>query len=273
LIDRFGRDITTLRVSVTDRCNLNCVYCAPAGDDPARGTAHRYLPRRDVLSYEEIADIVRAAAAVGVRKVRLTGGEPLVRRDIHKLVGVIAQIDGIDDLAMSTNGILLSRHAQALADAGLHRVNVSLDSLDPIRYRAITGGGDLSRVLAGIEAARRAGLEPVKLNCVVENSSREPDAVGVARFAEENGLEVRFIRRMDFRKGKFGIVEGGTGGDCRRCTRLRLTCDGQVRPCLFSDLSYSVRDLGALEALTRAIRSKPETGGPCSQSWIRITGG
>ena len=266
MIDRFGREITRLRVSVTDRCNLSCAYCKPPEQDSFR-------PRRDVLSYEEIADVVRAAVPIGIRKVRLTGGEPLVRRDVDALVRMIAGIDGIEDLAMSTNGILLAEYAQALAEAGLHRVNVSLDSVDPDHYRAITCGGDLSRVLAGIEAARRAGLEPIKLNCVVERSSDEPDARGVARFAEENSLEARFIPRMDFRTGTFGVVEGGTGGDCSQCNKLRLSCDGQVRPCLFSDLSFGVRELGVIGALEQAIRSKPEMGAACSQSWIRVTGG
>ena len=266
MIDRFGREITRLRVSVTDRCNLSCVYCKPPEQDSFR-------PRRDVLSYEEIADVVREAVPIGIRKVRLTGGEPLVRRDVDALVRMIAGIDGIEDLAMSTNGILLAEYAQALAEAGLHRVNVSLDSVDPDHYRAITRGGDLSRVLAGIEAARRAGIEPIKLNCVVERSSDEPDARGVARFAEENSLEARFIPRMDFRTGTFGVVEGGTGGDCSQCNKLRLSCDGQVRPCLFSDLSFGVRELGVIGALEQAIRSKPEMGAACSQSWIRVTGG
>ena len=266
MIDRFGREITYLRVSVTDRCNLNCSYCKP----PAQTS---FAPRREVISFEETAEVVRVAVDLGIRKVRLTGGEPLVRRGVHTLVRMIASIDGIKDLAMSTNGILLAEHARALADAGLHRVNVSLDSINPERYRGITGGGDLSRVLAGIEAAGDAGLKPVKLNCVFRQSSDEPDARGVARFAGENGLDVRFVRQMDFQAGTFSVVEGGAGGDCSQCNRLRLSCDGQVRPCLFSDLSFSVRELGVIGALEQAILSKPETGAPCSRSWIRITGG
>jgi cyclic pyranopterin phosphate synthase len=174
---------------------------------------------------------------------------------------------------MSTNGVLLEKHAETLADAGLHRVNVSLDSIDPDRFRSITGGGDLNRVLAGIAAARTAGLEPIKLNCVYTDSSDEPDALGVARFAEENGLEARFIQQMDFPSGKFAVVEGGSGGDCRRCDRLRLSCDGQIRPCLFSDMSFRVSELGVMRALEEAIRAKPEMGASCSQSWIRVTGG
>jgi cyclic pyranopterin phosphate synthase len=186
---------------------------------------------------------------------------------------MIARIDGVDDLAMSTNGVLLDEHAQALADAGLNRVNISLDAVDPERYRIITGGGKLSRVLAGIEAARRVGLEPVKLNCVVCNSSHEPDAMQVARFARNNGLEVRFIRQMDFIAGMFSVVDGGSGGDCARCNRLRLSSDGQIRPCLFSDIKLSTQELGAAQALERAIRCKPEMGAPCSHNWIGAIGG
>ena len=262
--DRFGREMTSLRVSITDKCNLHCQYCSPPswiGSGP------------DLLSFEQIADVVNAAVGMGVRKVRITGGEPLLRRGVEVLISMLARISGIKDLAMSTNGILLAENAGALADAGLHRVNVSLDSIDAGRYRIITGGGDLRRVLAGIEAARNAGLEPIKLNCVFVNSSDEPDALGVARFARENGLEARFIQQMDFSSGKFAVVEGGSGGDCRRCDRLRLSCDGQVRPCLFSDMSFSVRELGVTKALEEAIRGKPETGASCSQSWIRVTGG
>ncbi|MGB9620346.1 MAG: GTP 3',8-cyclase MoaA [Armatimonadota bacterium] len=275
MVDRFGREITQLRVSVTERCNLDCVYCTPPERNRARRdtASRRDDTRPDPLSFEEIADVVRAAVRIGMKRVRLTGGEPLMRPDVDALVSMLAAIDGIEDLAMSTNGTLLAGRAQALARAGLRRVNISLDSIDPVRYRAITRGGELSRVLAGIEAARNAGLEPIKLNCVVESSSDEPDAIGVARFARENSLEVRFIRRMDFRAGKFGVVQGAAGGDCARCSRLRLTSDGYVRPCLFSDLSFSVRELGGVEALVRAVQSKPQTGGPCSQSWIRVTGG
>ena len=266
MIDRFEREITSLRISVTGSCNLRCRYCVP----PATAMEDN---GRKVLSYEEIVEVVRAAVGVGVRKVRLTGGEPLMRPDVDALVRMLAEIDGIDDLAISTNGIMLAESATELARAGLHRVNISLDTVDAARYRKIAGGGDLSRVLAGIKAAVEAGLEPIKLNCVVKRSSDEPDARGVARFGSENGLEVRFIREMDFRTGKFSVVEGGTGGDCSQCDRLRLSCDGQVRPCLFSDLSFSVRELGPSRALEEAIRAKPQKGAACSQSWIRVTGG
>jgi cyclic pyranopterin phosphate synthase len=251
--DRFGRRITYLRVSVTDRCNLRCRYCMPHDGVPL-------LPHDQVLSFEEIADVVRAAAELGIEKVRLTGGEPLVRRGILELVSMIAKVDGIVDLAMTTNGVLLKPFAAALKQAGLHRINVSLDTLDERRFAQITRGGELRRVLMGLEAASAVGLSPIKLNCVVEQSSEEPDACAVARFAGDHGYEVRFIREMDLNDGRFWVVQGGKGGDCSRCDRLRLTSHGYVRPCLFSDLAFSVRDLGAREALLKALEAKPESG-------------
>jgi len=220
----------------------------------------RLIPHRDVLSYEEIAAFVRQAVAMGIRKVRLTGGEPLVRRDVTTLVEMLARIDGVEDLAMTTNGLLLERFAPELAAAGLGRINVSLDATDPARYAEITRGGDVRGVLAGIEAARRAGLEPVKINCVVEQSSDEPDARDVAEWARARGLGVRFIRRMDMAAGTFEPVEGGSGGRCESCSRLRLSSDGWLRPCLFSDRKFSIRQLGAVEALCRAVSAKPQSG-------------
>jgi len=261
LIDRFGRAITYLRISLTDRCNLRCWYCAPAeGLKP--------LARGALLSFEEIAEVTKTAAALGVRKIRLTGGEPLLRRGIETLTRMLASIPGIAELAMTTNGVLLADHAQSLADAGLQRVNISLDTTDPEHYRELTGGGDIRRVLAGIKAAQAARLSPIKINCVVSESSCESDARDVASFARRNGLEVRFIRRMNLAAGAFSVVEGGSGGDCKRCNRLRLSSDGIVRPCLFSDLGFSVRELGAARALEQAAREKPEAGKPCARDGL-----
>lgn len=264
--DPFGREIAYLRVSVTDRCNLRCRYCMPP-------EGVEWVPHREILSFEEIAEVVRAAVGLGVEKVRLTGGEPLVRRGVVDLVAMLAPIPGLRDLSMTTNGILLADHARALARAGLRRVNVSLDSADPARFREITRGGDLARVLEGIEAARAAGLSPVKLNCVVESSPEEPDAAGVARFALERGFEVRFIPRMDLRAGRFYRVIGGHGGNCARCNRLRLTSRGRVKPCLFSDVEFGVRELGARGALLRAVGAKPEAGTVARKDGIHVIGG
>lgn len=266
MVDRFGRHIDYLRVSVTDRCNLRCRYCMAAG-------GAGFIRDEDLLTFDEIAGVVRLAVASGVTKVRITGGEPLLRPNITALVKMLSGISGIRDLAMSTNGTLLAGHARALAGAGLGRVNVSLDAVRPERYAEITGGGDVSRVLAGIESARAAGLTPVKLNCVIRESSSEPDARDVREFARSSGLEVRFIREMNLAEGAFSVVEGGAGGDCKHCGRLRLLGDGVVKPCLFSDVGFSVRRLGPARALEEAVRQKPETGTRCTRNRMHTIGG
>jgi cyclic pyranopterin phosphate synthase len=262
--DTFGRTINYLRISVTDRCNLRCRYCMPA-------SGVKLLRHEDILSFEEIAEVARAAAGMGVTKVRITGGEPLVRHGIIQLVEALAQIEGILDLAMTTNATLLPKYAQALADAGLHRVNISLDTIDPAGYKHLTRGGDLQAALAGIEAAQRAGLTPIKLNCVTDEDGGPGEAL--IEFGRARGIEVRAIRRMDFGIGSFSVVDGGSGGDCPRCNRLRLSSDGHVRPCLFSDISFSVRELGPAEALERAVLNKPQAGGPCEHNWMHGIGG
>ncbi|MBW1873269.1 MAG: radical SAM protein [Deltaproteobacteria bacterium] len=264
--DRFGREINYLRISVTDRCDLRCRYCMPA-------EGIELIPMKDVLTFEEITQLAAVAVEKGVDKIRLTGGEPLVRRGIAKLVDMLSKIPGVKDLAMSTNAILLSRHAQDLAAAGLDRVNISLDTMRPEVFTHVTRGGDIRKVFEGIAAARRAGLTPIKLNCVVSKSSSEPNAREVYSYGQENGLEVRFIKQMNFAEGSFDIVEGGQGGDCPRCNRLRLSSDGLIRPCLFSDLGFSIRELGPAEAIERALAEKPKSGGKCSHNWIRAIGG
>ena len=187
--DDFGRAINYLRVSVTDRCNLRCVYCMPAEgiDKQAHG---------EILRYEEIALVVRAAAELGVRKVRLTGGEPLARLGLPDLVRMLAAIPGIDDLSMTTNGTLLARHAQAMARAGLRRVNISLDTLRPERFEQITRFGRLDDVWAGIAAAQAAGLTPIKLNMVVVRGLNDDEVVDFARHTISDGWHVRFIELM-----------------------------------------------------------------------------
>jgi cyclic pyranopterin phosphate synthase len=187
--DDFGRAINYLRVSVTDRCNLRCVYCMPAEgiDKQAHG---------EILHYEEIALVVRAAAELGVHKVRLTGGEPLARLGLPDLVRMLATIPGIDDLAMTTNGTLLARHAQALAAAGLRRVNISLDTLRSDRFQQITRYGRLDDVWAGMAAAQAAGLAPIKLNMVVVRGLNDDEVVDFARQTISDGWHVRFIELM-----------------------------------------------------------------------------
>ncbi len=253
MLDPFKRDINYLRISVTDRCNLRCTYCMPE-------TGISLLKHEDILSFEEIIEVVNVAVQSGIRKVRVTGGEPLVRKGVTSLIESIAHIEGINDLSLTTNAVLLEEFAKPLADAGLHRLNISLDTCDPDRYAAITRGGDIRKVVRGIVAAQKAGLHPIKINCVINQTSDEPDALGVKEFCKNAGLEVRFIHRMRLDKGEFSVVEGGSGGDCPQCNRLRLTADGKIKPCLFSDLEFDVRRLGPFHAITQAIQSKPECG-------------
>jgi cyclic pyranopterin phosphate synthase len=308
-LDAYNRPISYLRISVTDRCNLRCIYCMPQEGIPWR--------RHDeVLRYEEIETIVRAAAELGITKVRLTGGEPLVRRGIVDLVRKIAAIPGIDDLAMTTNGILLARYADDLAEAGLHRVNISLDTLDPERFRHITRCGDLSDVLAGIEAARQAGLRPIKINTVVIRGMNEDEVVELAaKTLEADWWNIRFIElmpvgsgglvtdaweekvvtareirrriestlgtlkpakirtgngparyyRLPGASGTVGFITPVSDHFCYRCNRLRLTADGQLRPCLLSDQEIDLRtplrdgaDADQIQALiVKGINCKP----------------
>jgi cyclic pyranopterin phosphate synthase len=307
-LDACNRPISYLRVSVTDRCNLRCVYCMPP-----EGVSWR--SHEEILRYEEIETVVRAAAELGISKVRLTGGEPLVRPGVADLVQMLADIPGVDDLAMTTNGTFLSRYAADLAEAGLRRVNVSLDTLRPERFRRITRLGRLEDVLAGMEAAREAGLEPIKINTVVIRGMNDDEAVDFAQKTVSEAWNVRFIEFMPVGNGEFadgrwqekvvtaaeirqqieaalGVLEpakvsagsgparyyrlpgaSGTLGFitpisehfCYRCNRLRLTADGQLRPCLLSDYEIDLRtplrqgaDVAQIEALLlKGIESKP----------------
>ena len=189
LIDGLGRVHSNLRISVTDRCNIRCFYCMPAENV-------RFMPRAEILTFEEIERFVRALATVGVTKLRLTGGEPLVRHGLHKLVAKLVAIPGISDIALTTNGILLAEQAADLRRAGLKRLNVSLDSLSPQTFREISRRDGLDRVLAGIFAAQQAGFEKIRLNAVAIRGLTEADVVPLGEFAREHGLEMRFIEFM-----------------------------------------------------------------------------
>jgi GTP 3',8-cyclase len=193
--DRFARPVRDLRISVTDRCNFRCRYCMPA---EVFGPDFAFLPRSELLSFEEIVRLVRLFAAEGVTKVRLTGGEPLLRRDLPKLVEMIAAVDGISDVALTTNGSALSARAQALADAGLTRVTVSLDALDDATFAAVNGVNyPVQRVLEGIDAAATVGLGPVKVNMVVKRRVNDHAIVPMASYFREQGHTLRFIEYMD----------------------------------------------------------------------------
>src|SRR5713226_1518887 len=189
LIDTFDRIHDNLRISVTDRCNIRCFYCMPEDDV-------KYMPREEILSFEEIERFASVAVSLGVTKLRITGGEPLVRKDLPVLIRRLAGIPGVKDIALTTNGVLLARHAEALYAAGLRRLNVHLDTLDRERFLRITRRDDLDKVLEGSEVARRLGLGPIKINAVAVKNLLEPDLVPLARFGREHGIEIRFIEFM-----------------------------------------------------------------------------
>jgi cyclic pyranopterin phosphate synthase len=218
------------------------------------------LRHEDILSFDEITEFTGVAVKLGIEKVRLTGGEPLVRKGFASLVKMIAEIEGINDLSMTTNGMLLKSFAADLKNAGLHRVNVSLDTIDPVRFAYITRGGNLNDVLEGIDAARTTGLLPLKINCVINENKDEDDARGVTDYCHRNGLEIRYIRQMDLVKGHFSTVVGGTGGDCPVCNRFRLTSNGKLKPCLFNDIEFDIRTMGYEDAIRKAVELKPECG-------------
>lgn len=266
MIDPFGRTIEIIRISVTDRCNYRCVYCMPASGVPN-------IPHDRIMRYEEIRDFCAVAVRLGIRRFRLTGGEPLVRPDIINLVRMIREIDGVEELAMTTNASRLAPIAADLKAAGLDRVNISLDTLDPDRFREITRGGDIRDVLAGIDAALAADLTPVKLNMVVFPGEGDADARSVEAFAVRKGCQSRRIRKMDLFDGTHDIVQHSDRGNCRVCNRLRLTSHGYVRSCLLHDIMFSVRELGAEEAIRQAILHKPERGTGTTIDGMNLIGG
>jgi cyclic pyranopterin phosphate synthase len=263
--DSFDRLIRYLRVSVTDRCNLRCVYCAPPGE--ASG-----LRDDELLSLEAIVRIVRAAVGLGVDKVRLTGGEPLAREGIVDLVAELARIRGLDALCMTTNGTMLARAAADLKSAGLDSLNVSLDTLDASSYERITRGGSLHDALAGVEAALEAGL-PVKLNIVVPGEGDQMDAEAVERYAREAGASSQRIRRYDLRAAKTDDPRFDRPPPCARCDRIRLLADGRLKPCLHSDLAFDIDMERIEESILACVGRKPERGGVCTTLAVGQIGG
>jgi len=280
LSDSFQRPINYLRISVTDRCNLRCVYCLPP-------EGVRLISHDEILSYEEVYTIAQAAAELGIDKIRLTGGEPLVRLGLPKLIQMLAQIEAIDDISLTTNGTLLSRYAAELKQAGLQRVNVSLDTLKQDKFELITRcGNSLGEVLEGIEVARAAGLNPVKLNMVVMAGINDDELVDFAAKTIAEAWHVRFIELMPFvgegataprfvsasemrqrvellgelkpclpsvgngpakyfrfphARGTIGFITPISEHFCFQCNRMRLTADGKLRPCLLSDYEVDVK--------------------------------
>jgi cyclic pyranopterin phosphate synthase len=283
LTDKFGRVHDSLRISVTDRCNIRCFYCMPE-------EGVQFMDRKEILSFEEIERFVRAAVPLGITKLRLTGGEPLVRRDLPHLIGKLCAIEGIRDIALTTNAVLLQQQAKDLYGAGLRRLNIHLDTLDRERFRQITRRDDLPRVLAGIDAAVDAGFRKIKFNVVAVKGLVEPDIVPMARFCKERGFEPRFIEFMPLDaqslwgrnkvltademiamisreigplvaapdsdprapateyayadgSGRLGFIASVSKPFCLNCNRIRLTSDGKLRYCLFAIDETDVKQL------------------------------
>ncbi len=281
LVDLYGRKHNYLRISITDRCNLRCLYCM--GQEGVKS-----IPHSRILTYEEIVEVVEAGAALGITRVRLTGGEPLVRRNLLYLIEKISRLPEISDLSMTTNGILLPDFARPLKEAGLHRVNISLDSLKPAVYRRITRCGDLKQALAGIEAALEAGLKPVKINIVLMKGINHREVPDFLKLSLERELHLRFIEYMpigaqgnehqnyylpvsyvekqaaamglalapaesaagvgpaeNFRlpggKGTIGLIHAISRHFCSSCNRLRLTAEGYLKSCLYWQEEHSIR--------------------------------
>lgn len=303
LVDRFDRVHNYLRISVTDQCNLRCLYCMPE-------EGMEFMASEKLLSFDEITEIVRVAASMGIRKLRITGGEPLVRKNLDVLIASLAKIPGIDDIALTTNGVFLEKQAEALKAAGLNRVNISLDTLDPARFRMIARRGDLQKVLKGLEAAAKVGFDPIKLNCVLLKGVNEDEIGSFLRMSYEQPLHVRFIEYMpighadenwkqhylplsrvaeiaeqlglpmepihrvvgngpseDFTikggRGSIGLIHPISNHFCEQCNRLRLTADGNLKPCLYWVDELNVRPyIGDEEGLKRlfmqALAIKPK---------------
>jgi cyclic pyranopterin phosphate synthase len=283
LIDSFGRVHTSLRISVTDRCNIRCFYCMPEENV-------RFKPRSEILTFEEIKRFAKVAARVGVVKLRLTGGEPLVRANLPELVAQLAKIENIQDLALTTNGILLAEQAAALRAAGLKRLNISLDAMSEATFQTISRRPGLDQVFAGIAAAQRVGFEKIRLNAVAIRGLTEGEVLPLARFAREQQLELRFIEFMPLDaenrwqhdqvlsgetirelleqefgelspaeradpsqpatddeyadgQGRIGFINPVSQPFCGDCNRLRVTAEGQMRNCLFSSVEWDARRL------------------------------
>lgn len=293
MLDGEGRLIEYLRLSVTDRCNCRCTYCMPAGGVPMLG-------HRDILSFEELTEVVAACAQLGVRKVRLTGGEPLVRRGLPELVRMIRAVPGVEELAMTTNATLLAPVAAELHHAGLDRLNVSLDTLDAARYAELTRGGSLEDALAGLAAARDAGFSHTKVNCVLMGGVNDADVPRLAELARTEPIDVRFIELMPMGPcagwpkarfvpaetvlgavpglqplrrdgvaelwhapgwvGNVGLIRPMSHRFCDGCSRIRVTADGRLKPCLHSAAEIPLRGLhgeALLAELRRGIAAKP----------------
>ena len=263
--DTFDRDIDYLRISVTDRCNLRCSYCMPA-------EGVKLLAHKEILPFERIAETARTAAGMGFWKIRLTGGEPLVRRGLPDLVSLLSEIPGIETLAMTTNGILLAPVAADLRKRGLDSVNISLDTLDAGRYAELTRGGRLADALAGIEAARAAGF-PVKINTVVFEDTRPEEIAEIGRFCADIGARHQLIRRYTLSGEKADEYEYDRPPRCGECNRIRLLANGMLKPCLHSNLEIPVDFTDIAASIRECVMAKPGRGAVCTNLTVGQIGG
>lgn len=265
MIDSHNRDINYLRISITDKCNLRCWYCMPE-----EGVARR--PHEDYLSFEAITAVVREAVALGITKVRLTGGEPLVKRGIVDLVGLIKSVKGVSHLAITTNGVLLADLVADLKRVGLDSVNISLDTLDPNRYREITRTGNINAVHRGIDAARRVGL-PVKINTVVLPDTTQDHLEKLRRYCLKKNLTMQLINHFSLTEEKKDGYQFNRPPNCASCNRIRLMADGKLKPCLHSDVEFDIDLVDIRSSLIKAIKNKPARGSICkSRDMIEIGG-
>jgi cyclic pyranopterin phosphate synthase len=318
LVDPRGRRIDYLRISITDRCNFRCIYCQSKGP-------FKFLPHEEILTFEEIESIVRVGVKLGVKVVRLTGGEPLLRKGIVELVARLAKVPGLEDLSLTTNGYFLSELVKPLKEAGLKRINLSLDTLSEEKFSELTGGFSLKKVMEGLYLSLSEGFTAVKINSVIIRDFNDEECEELAKLSIELPVEVRFIEfmpvgknslwdesrvvpiseikerverlgklwpaekvgkgpaavfRFEVAKGKVGFISPLSSHFCGSCNRLRITADGRLRPCLFSDEEINLKDYlrgkkGSLEeAFREALRIKPEIGVKAStQRPMRAIGG
>lgn len=302
MIDRFGRTIEYLRISITDRCNFKCIYCISHQD-------WKWVPHKEILSFEDIEEIVKVGTKLGVKRVRLTGGEPLIRKDVEILIKKLASITDLVDLSLTTNGYYLEELGSKLKKAGLNRINISLDTMNREKFKKITGIDGLDKVLRGVETALSLAFYPVKINVVVIRGFNDDEILDLAKLSLDLPLEIRFIEfmpigknslwnenhivpaseikeilssyrpllpalsvgggpakifRWEGAKGKIGIISPITEHFCNRCNRFRITPDGRLRPCLFSDIEINLKPalkekkIPLSDLFAQALKIKPE---------------
>ena len=266
MLDQYNREIHYLRISITDKCNLRCTYCMPEEGVP-------FKTHSEIMSFEDIVKVVEAAAELGINKIRLTGGEPLVRKDVVKLVSMIKAVKGIDHLGMTTNGVLLDKLAGPLKEAGLDSINISMDTLNPERYKKITRLGDISNTLKGIDAAIKAGFKKIKINVVVMDNTPDNEIKEMQTFCTSKGLTLQLINHYDLSAEKKNTYKFDRPPNCAICNRIRLTADGVLKPCLHSNQEIPVNPDDIISSLKKTILDKPENGSVCTnRSMIEIGG-